>query len=75
MPKKKKTSLKPVARPFATTSIAKKVVEAPLEESVAGTPEDITSEAATSADENKDSQPRADEYDVDRAEIESLQIL
>ncbi|KAG8681014.1 hypothetical protein FRC08_015906, partial [Ceratobasidium sp. 394] len=75
MPKKKKTSLKPVARPFATTSIAKKVVEAPLEESVAGTPEDITSEAATSANENKDSQPRADEYDVDRAEIESLQIL
>ncbi|KAG8681000.1 hypothetical protein FRC08_015916, partial [Ceratobasidium sp. 394] len=75
MPKKKKTSLKPVARPFATTSIAKKVVEAPLEESVAGTPEDVTSETVISANENKDSQPRADEYDADRAEIESLQIL
>ncbi|KAG8735300.1 hypothetical protein FRC10_010760 [Ceratobasidium sp. 414] len=75
MAKKKKTSLKPVARPFATTSIAKKVVEAPLEESVTGASEGIASGTATPIKEEKDPQPQVDEYDADRAEIESLQIL
>ncbi|KAG8712172.1 hypothetical protein FRC09_020158, partial [Ceratobasidium sp. 395] len=74
MPKKKKTSLKPVARPFATTSIAKKVVETPPEESAPEVPEDKTTGSTGPTNDNK-SQAQVEEYDADRAEIESLQIL
>jgi ATP-dependent RNA helicase DHX29 len=75
MAKKKRTSLKPVARPFATTSIAKKVEEALVEEPIAEASVDHPPEPDKDAGLNKDAQPQAGEYDADRAEVESLQIL
>ncbi|KAG9124558.1 hypothetical protein FRC07_011145 [Ceratobasidium sp. 392] len=74
-PRKKKTSLKPVARPFATTSIMKKVVETAPNESAVEASEDKKTGTAGSTGDNKQQQPQAEEYDADRAEIESLQIL
>ncbi|EUC64491.1 P-loop nucleoside triphosphate hydrolase, putative, partial [Rhizoctonia solani AG-3 Rhs1AP] len=74
MAKKKKSSLKPVARPFATTSIPKKVVEKP--------PDDIQETNEREQESNKqdlkspgDPQKPNEEYDIDRAEMESLQLL
>ncbi|CAE6438679.1 unnamed protein product [Rhizoctonia solani] len=74
MAKKKKLSLKPVARQVATTSIAKKVVETP--------PEEIKEESQTEKESQvqdsktlEDPQKVNEEYDIDRAEIESLQLL
>ncbi|CAE6352709.1 unnamed protein product [Rhizoctonia solani] len=73
MAKKKKSSLKPVARPIATTSIPKKVIEKP--------PEEIqeSNEQKTETNENPnlpvDPKNPIEEYDMDRAETESLQLL
>ncbi|QRV81199.1 Helicase associated domain (HA2) [Ceratobasidium sp. AG-Ba] len=75
MGKNKKTKLKPVARPFATTSIAKKVVETPPEEPLAEAAEDVKADSPKPGDSNGTTQPQVDEFDADRAEIESLQIL
>ncbi|CEL63032.1 hypothetical protein RSOLAG1IB_12632 [Rhizoctonia solani AG-1 IB] len=74
MAKKKKLSLKPVARQFATTSIAKKVVENPPEE----VQEETQAEKESQNNDLKtaqDPQKVNEEYDIDRAEIESLQLL
>ncbi|QRV95667.1 Helicase associated domain (HA2) [Ceratobasidium sp. AG-Ba] len=75
MGKNKKTKLKPVARPFATTSIAKKVVETPPEEPLTEASEDVKTDSAKPGNSNGTIQPQVDEFDADRAEIESLQIL
>ncbi|KAG8713990.1 hypothetical protein FRC11_010257 [Ceratobasidium sp. 423] len=73
MPPKKKKVNKP-ARPIATTSIPKKVIEKP--------PEEIQQPNQVGPDNSKqdfkasnDPQRTNDEYDIDRAEIESLQLL
>ncbi|QRW22773.1 Helicase associated domain (HA2) [Rhizoctonia solani] len=72
MAKKKKLSLKPVARQVATTSIAKKVTEKPPEE------EEQEAEIESQKQDSKipeETQKVDEEYDIDRAEIESLQLL
>ncbi|KAF8752874.1 P-loop containing nucleoside triphosphate hydrolase protein [Rhizoctonia solani] len=63
------TSLKPVARQVATTSIAKKVTEKPPEE------EEQEAEIESQKQDSKipeETQKVDEEYDIDRAEIESL---
>ncbi|KAF8699515.1 P-loop containing nucleoside triphosphate hydrolase protein, partial [Rhizoctonia solani] len=72
MAKKKKLSLKPVARQVATTSIAKKVTEKPPEEEEQGA--EIESQKQDSKIP-EETQKVDEEYDIDRAEIESLQLL
>ncbi|CAE6422967.1 unnamed protein product [Rhizoctonia solani] len=74
MAKKRKTSLKPVARPFVTTSIEKKVVEKPPEEIQEAN--EVESENEKKDSKSSDNPQKPDEeYDIDRAEIESLQLL
>ena len=75
MAKKKKSSLKPVARPFATTSIAKKVVDTQPEETIEESSVKEPEESSKDTNAPKDTHPPADDYDIDRAEIESLQLL
>jgi ATP-dependent RNA helicase DHX29 len=75
MAKKKKSSLKPVARPIATTSIAKKVIEKPPEEAPAEVSESKLPANTNDSEAAKASQQQTEEYDIDRAEIESLQLL
>ncbi|KAH7333960.1 P-loop containing nucleoside triphosphate hydrolase protein [Rhizoctonia solani] len=74
MAKKKKTSLKPVARPFATTSIARKVVEKPPEEIQEADGVEPENDKKNSEYPENPQNPD-EEYDIDRAEIESLQLL
>lgn len=79
--KKKKASLKPVARGFATTSVPKKVV--PVEEDL-----DVAPSVASSVDEEAakaengsvssgatPAPPPSDEFDPDKVEEQSLQNL
>ncbi|KAJ1303899.1 hypothetical protein OPQ81_008311 [Rhizoctonia solani] len=74
MAKKKKLSLKPVARPIATTSTAKKAVEKAPEE--AQEVNEVETETIKQDSRLPDgSQGTNGEYDIDRAEIESLQLL
>lgn len=75
MAKKKKSSLKPVTRPFATTSIAKKVIDTQPEEVAENASATQPEESTEDSNMPKDTHPPTDGYDIDRAEIESLQLL
>ncbi|CAE6526638.1 unnamed protein product [Rhizoctonia solani] len=69
-PKKKKVN----NRPIATTSIPKKAVEKPPEEIQQPNPVEPDNNKQDSRSSN-DPQRTNEEYDIDRAEIESLQLL
>jgi ATP-dependent RNA helicase DHX29 len=80
MAKKKKSQLKPVARGFATTSIAKKA--APVEDELGGEPVAGSLEEEESRDRYEEAsgihsppQAEADEFDLEKIEMQSLQNL
>ncbi|CAE6476966.1 unnamed protein product [Rhizoctonia solani] len=73
MAKKKKMSLKPVDRPIARTSTPKKVTEKPPEEIQESSGQEP--ETSKQVSNLSDAQKPSEEYDIDRAEIESLQLL
>lgn len=80
MAKKKKSQLKPVARGFATTSIAKKVVLAEEEPGgelvVDGLEEKIPKEKnEETTSSHSPAQVEADEFDPEKVEMQSLQNL
>jgi ATP-dependent RNA helicase DHX29 len=82
MAKKKKSQLKPVARGFATTSIAKKVVQLEAEEELAGEAFADTVEEKTQKEKNEEKaggpspvQDEADESNPEKVEMQSLQNL
>jgi ATP-dependent RNA helicase DHX29 len=81
MAKKKKSQLKPVARGFATTSIAKKVVQSEAEEEVGGdVVADKTDEIQKVRNEGTiggpfPGQDEADDFDPEKVETQSLQNL
>ena len=78
MAKKKKTQLKPVARGFATVSVAKKVVVAepePEPESVPSPTEGPTTSDPTASSSTPAAQATSDEFDPEKAEEQSLQNL
>ncbi|GJE85993.1 HrpA-like RNA helicase [Phanerochaete sordida] len=76
MAKKKKTQLKPVARGFATVSVAKKVVPTEPEPEAAPDPvEDPSSSELQGPSSKPDVQRSNDEFDPDKAEEQSLQNL
>ena len=76
MAKKKKTQLKPVARGFATVSVAKKVVPTEPEPEAAPDPVEGPSSSELQGPSSKpDVQGANDEFDPDKAEEQSLQNL